>query len=122
MLKIIKSLTFTFLFLGFIIQGIPQFSEIESSDHLEEYAQFNTYTHPSIDDDYHTHTHKHSEEGEEHDHSHEHGQVSSVEFKVVLDSYLLSPKLNIVESINSDGEKNLISSAYPQTLFRPPIA
>lgn len=121
MLSYLKVLTFTLLSFSFAFQASARFADIKLSNHMEDYSEFDSYVHESIDEVTHSHSHKHSEDEEEHEHSHEHGQVTSVDLKLVPKNHMIQSTIYEVLSLSSYLEKSLISNAHPASLFRPPI-
>lgn len=111
--------------LSLLLSGIPVVnSQTAAGDHLEKYAKYSAPFHESIDDssEDHGHTHKHSEDGETHEHHHNHSNISHYE------NFKINPFYILTIDSEHNGElkqvfykKNLISSAHPQEVFRPPI-
>lgn len=121
MLNYLKVLTFTLLSFSFALQANARFADIKLSNHMDDYSEFDSYVHESIDEIAHSHSHKHSEDEEEHEHSHEHGQVTSVDLKLAPKNNVIQTSIYGVLSLTSYLEKSLISNAHPASLFRPPI-
>lgn len=116
---------FYFVFCGlFVVQAfafqLPLLNEVKS--HLSKYEQYNKYHHDNIDEETHIHSHRHGEDGEEHEHHHDHNALSISEFKLYSSNSNFVLLASELKSTNGFWEKFLYSTAFPLSLFRPPIA
>lgn len=92
--------------------------------HLSQYAKYNQSHHDNIDDSYneHTHTHRHGENDKEHEHHHDHSRVVPCEIQYLTKFEIIDNMNSVIEGKQTFFVKNLISTAHPSRLFRPPIS
>lgn len=94
------------------------------TEHLETYAKYNQTQHDNIDDNIesHAHTHRHGENEQEHEHHHDHEiNIAQVDTCLFDESNEIQISIVSIDLKQRKVVKNLISSAHPSEILRPPI-